>query len=869
MSSNKDILERISKTGGRTTVRKRVASESASASEGAPKTQTRVRAGVIRRRKKADKPPVGPPKLKKATPALSASVKEKPVAPVVEEVPVVAAPPEETVEAPVVEALPVVETPKVEEEKQEAPVVEEAPVEVASVEATTVEPAEEVKAIESTAPSEASSVEDAAPVVEAETVTSSGKSLPKLPGLGSAVIAPPPGYDPSNPEAHVAAPAKPKKEATKPSDRWSNEDSDSRGKGDKRPRRNEGEDRTRQKRRGRREAFTENFASPAFKRRKRTKRTGPKKASPKPSAQKRRIQIDETISLKQLAHEMSVKANDVIKILMGMGSMVTLNEQLDFDTAQLVSAEFDYEVVNIGFQEDEHLVEVEPSEDEQEGDIRPPVVTIMGHVDHGKTTLLDAIRGANVVDGEAGGITQHIGAYQVEHNGGLVTFIDTPGHEAFTSMRARGANATDIAILVVAADDGIMPQTIESINHVKAADVPLIVAVNKCDKPGVNPELVKQRLMEHGLVPEEFGGDTMTVNVSALKRTGLDGLLDAVQLIAEVSEFKAVSDRHATGVVLEARLEKGRGAVATILVKDGTLKKGDPVVFGSVAGKIRAMNSYEGKTLKMAGPSTPVEVIGLAAVPRAGDDFVVVKNDKAAKALASHREAAERDDSGGGKRKLTLEDLMAMGQEGSVEKKSLNLVVKADVQGSIEALKVSLEKLDIEGVDVKVLHGAVGGVTESDVTLAAAYNAIIVAFNVRPAPKARRELEKQGVDYRFYRVIYEALDEIQLAAKGKLDPIITEKVTATIEVRQVFNVPKIGAIAGCMVTDGQVMRRHKARLLRDSVVVWEGDIASLRRFKDDVRKVESGYECGVGLNKFNDIKAGDVIETFEMVENNA
>jgi translation initiation factor IF-2 len=376
---------------------------------------------------------------------------------------------------------------------------------------------------------------------------------------------------------------------------------------------------------------------------------------------------------------MGVKANDVIKILMGMGSMVTLNEQLDFDTAQLVAAEFDYEVVNVGFQEEEHLVEAEETSEEVEGDVRPPVVTIMGHVDHGKATLLDAIRGANVVDSEAGGITQHIGAYQVDHNGGLITFIDTPGHEAFTSMRARGANATDIAILVVAADDGIMPQTVESINHVKAADVPLIVAINKCDKPGVNPELVKQRLMEHGLVPEEFGGDTMTVNVSALKRTGLDNLLDAIQLIAEVSEFKAVADRHATGVVLEARLEKGRGAVATVLVKDGTLKKGDPVVFGSVAGKIRAMNSYAGKALTSAGPSTPVEVIGLAAVPRAGDDFVVVKNDKAAKALAAHREDAARDTSGGGKRKMTLEDLMAMGQDNTVENKSLNLVVKADV----------------------------------------------------------------------------------------------------------------------------------------------------------------------------------------------
>ena len=864
MSSNKDILDRISKTGGRTTVRKRVAAEPAGAPEGAPKTQTRVRAGVIRRRKKTESPPVGPPKLKKASPALKAPIKKE--APPVEEPPVVQEPP---VEAAPVEA----------KEEVEKVVTDTAPEVEAVVEAPVEEPPVEVVA---EAPQETEVVAESAPVsIEEPTVAASAdageesvasvapvKVMPKLPGLGSAVIAPPPGYDPANPDAHVAAPAA-KKKTTKPADRWADEDR-AKGKDDKKTsRRGDGEDRSRQRRRGRREAFTENFASPSFKRRKRTKRAGPKKASPKPSAQKRRVQVDETISLKQLSHEMSVKANDVIKILMGMGSMVTLNEQLDFETAQLVAAEFDYEVVNVSFQEEEHLVEVAESVEENEGDTRPPVVTIMGHVDHGKTTLLDAIRGANVVDGEAGGITQHIGAYQVDHNGSLVTFIDTPGHEAFTSMRARGANATDIAILVVAADDGIMPQTIESINHVKAADVPLIVAVNKCDKPGVNPELVKQRLMEHGLVPEEFGGDTMTVNVSALKRTGLDGLLDAIQLIAEVSEFKAVPDRHATGVVLEARLEKGRGAVATILVKDGTLKKGDPVVFGSVAGKIRAMNSYAGKTLKEAGPSTPVEVIGLAAVPKAGDDFVVVKNDKAAKALASHREAAERDNSGGGKRKMTLEDLMAMGQGDSVEKKNLNLVVKADVQGSIEALKVSLEKLDIEGVDVKVLHGAVGGVTESDVTLAAAYNAIIVAFNVRPAPKARRELEKQGVDYRFYRVIYEALDEIQLAAKGKLDPVITENVTATIEVRQVFTVPKVGAIAGCMVTDGQVMRRHKARLLRDSVVVWEGDIASLRRFKDDVRKVESGYECGVGLHKFNDIKTGDIIETYEMVENSA
>ncbi len=595
---------------------------------------------------------------------------------------------------------------------------------------------------------------------------------------------------------------------------------------------------------------------------KRRKKGVPKAASPKPKAQKRKVFVDGTISVKQLAMDMGEKAGMVIKVLMGLEVMATMNEQLDFDTAQLVANEFEYECVNVGFQEEEHLID-HAGDDEDEGAVaRPPVVTIMGHVDHGKTTLLDTIRKANVVTGEAGGITQHIGAYQARHKGQLVTFIDTPGHEAFTEMRARGAQATDIVILVVAADDGCMPQTIESINHTRAAGVPIVVAINKMDKPGATVDAIKQELMQHNLVPEEYGGETMMLPVSALQAEGIDELLDAVLLVAELAEFKANPDRHAEGVVLEARVEQGRGAVATVLVQRGTLKAKDPIVLGTVFGKVRAMADYNGKTLKVAGPSTPVEIMGLDDVPAAGDLFTVVASDKDAKKLAAHRADEARHTELNKHKKLTLQDLLARQNEGEVKK--LNLIVRADVQGSVEALKGALADLNVEGAEINILQAAVGKVSESDITLASTYDGVVIGFNVRPDAKARRAAEIKEVEVRHYRVIYQLLEDLEAAMKGLLEPEFEEKVQGHAEVRATFTIPKVGTIAGCFVTDGSLARGHQARLLREGVVVWEGKLKSLKRFKDDVREVQSGYECGLGLENYNDVKVGDELETFSV-----
>jgi translation initiation factor IF-2 len=484
----------------------------------------------------------------------------------------------------------------------------------------------------------------------------------------------------------------------------------------------------------------------------------------------------------------------------------------------------------------------------------------MGHVDHGKTTLLDTIRKANVAAGEAGGITQHTAAYQVVHDGEIITFIDTPGHEAFTEMRSRGAQVTDIVILVVAADDGIMPQTVEAINHSKAAGVQIMVAVNKCDKPGVNPDTVRQALMEHELVPEEYGGDTMMCNVSALKGDGLDDLLGNISLLAELSEYKANPDRHAEGSVLEARLEKGRGPVATVLVQAGTIRKGDSVVLGTVSGRVRAMSDSNGNAVKEAGPSMPVEIIGLQDVPSAGDNVIVVKDDKAARALAEHRADIARAASMDGPVKVTLEDLLAQAEEG--EKVTLNLIVKADVGGTLEAMKSSVDKIKVPGTEVKLLHTAVGAISESDITLAHTYGTVIIGFNVRPDAKARKAADSNGVEVRTYSVIYEALEDIELALKGLLSPTIKETVQGTAEVRETFSVPKLGMAAGCRIMEGKIARPHNIRLLRDGVVVWTGKLASLRRFKDDVKSVEKGYECGMRLDGFNDIKSGDIIEAY-------
>ncbi len=588
------------------------------------------------------------------------------------------------------------------------------------------------------------------------------------------------------------------------------------------------------------------------------KSSGPKKLSPQAKAIKRRVEVQGTITVAQLAHAMSAKAGQLIKTLIGMGQMATVNDVLDFDTATLVAAEFEFEVVNASFQEEKLMIDIE--DDPENMDPRPPVVTIMGHVDHGKTTLLDTIRRANVASGEAGGITQHISSYQVEHNGEPITFIDTPGHAAFTAMRARGAQVTDIVVLVVAADDGVMPQTVEVINHAKAADVEIIVAVNKCDKPDARPERVRQEMMQYGLVAEEFGGETMFVNVSAMTGAGVEDLLEAINLAAEVGDYQANSDRHAEGTVLEARLERGKGPVAIVLIQAGTLNRGDHFVVGTSWGRIRALTDHRGKKIKTAGPSDPVEIMGISEVPMAGDSFVVVGTDKDAKTLAEHRLEEARQSSLGQHKRMTLEELMKRGS--AEEKVTLNLIVKADVGGSLEALKASFASIDVEGTEIKILHDGVGAVSESDVTLAHTNQGVIIAFNVRPDANARRIIDGFGVEVRTYKVIYEAIEEVELALKGLLGPEIREVVQGTAEIRQTFSVPKVGTIAGCFVLTGKIARSHTIRLLRQSKIIWEGRLGSLRRFKDDVREVAVGYECGMNLDGYNDLKIGDVIEAY-------
>ncbi|RME27426.1 MAG: translation initiation factor IF-2, partial [Deltaproteobacteria bacterium] len=702
-----------------------------------------------------------------------------------------------------------------------------------------------------------------------------GGTKPAFPGLGSAVVAPPPGYDPNDPLGNRRRAKEAARQSTQDpaaggdsssASRWRDQRSGTADRGDLRERERRGGGRPKPKRRRRSSMFMDDYVPAAGRRRRSRKRGGPKKQSPKAAAHKRRVEVDGTITVANLAHGMSVKVSQVIKKLIEMGQMATANDELDFDTAAMVAEEFDYEVVDASFKEEELLLDLEEEEEEEGQEPRPPVVTIMGHVDHGKTTLLDTIRNANVAAGEAGGITQHTSAYQVEKDGRIITFIDTPGHEAFTEMRARGAQVTDIVVLVVAADDGVMPQTVEALNHSKAAGVQIIVAINKIDKPNAAPERVKQALMEHGLVPEEYGGETIFVPISALKGEGIDDLLEAINLVAEMGEYTANPNRHAEGTVLEARLEKGRGPVATVLVQAGTLKQGDRVVMGTTWGRVRAMPDYRGKKLKKAGPSTPVEIIGLHDVPQAGDNFVVVKDDKAAKQLAEHRaiEARRRAEAESSGKKVTLEDILKQREEG--ETLSLNLIIKSDVGGTLEAMRGALDKINVEGTEVKVLHSAVGGISESDITLAHTYGAIVIGFNVRPDAKARRAADAKGVEIRTYKVIYEALEDIEKGLRGLLGPTFEEKVQGTAEVREIFHVPKVGTIAGCLVTEGTVSRNHQVRLLRNGVVVYDGKLASLRRFKDDVREVKEGYECGMNLDGFNDIKPGDIIEAYSQEE---
>ncbi|HAZ21404.1 MAG TPA: translation initiation factor IF-2 [Firmicutes bacterium] len=576
-----------------------------------------------------------------------------------------------------------------------------------------------------------------------------------------------------------------------------------------------------------------------------------------------KLMIGPVISVKDLAAAMELAASEVIKKLMAMGVMSSINQDIDFETAQIIGNEFGVEVVPEGpTLEEQTLEEIEDSEE----DVMPrsPVVTVMGHVDHGKTSLLDRIRETHVTSQEAGGITQHIGAYQVEVRSKRITFLDTPGHEAFTAMRARGAQITDIVILVVAADDGVMPQTVEAINHVKAAQIPMIVAINKIDKPDANPDRVKQELTEYGLVAEEWGGDSIMVPVSAATGEGIDNLLEMVLLVSEMQDLKANPNRSAIGTVIEAKLDKGRGPVATVLIQKGTLFVGDVILVGSVFGRVRLLNNDKGKRVKKAGPSAPVEVVGLAELPEAGDTLYAVDDEKVARQLAESRSQKKRETELHQSSRVSLEDLFSKIQGG--ELKDLNIVIKADVRGSIEALEPSLNRLENEEVRVNVIHSGVGAVTETDVMLAAASNAIIIAFNVRPDPMAKRTAEKETVDIRMYRVIYDAINDVRAALEGMLTPEFKETVIGKAEVRQTFRVPKIGLIAGSYVTEGRILRTADVRVLRDNVVMHEGKIDSLRRFKDDAREVAQGYECGIGLEKFQDIKEGDVIEAFIMEE---
>ena len=579
-----------------------------------------------------------------------------------------------------------------------------------------------------------------------------------------------------------------------------------------------------------------------------------------PKAIKRIIKISETITVGELAKRMGTKANDLIRALMKMGLMATINHPLDFDTATLLATDFGYEIENVAIDLDEMMESAPDAPETLEK--RPPVVTIMGHVDHGKTSLLDAIREANVIAGEAGGITQHIGAYDVELKGRKITFLDTPGHEAFTAMRARGAKVTDIVILVVAADDGVMPQTKEAINHSKAAGVPIIVAINKIDKPDAKPERVKQELTEQGLVAEEWGGDTTMVEVSAKKQINLEELLEMVLLQADVMDLKANPNKEARGTIVEAKLDKGRGPVATVLVQEGSLKMGDYCVVGIHSGRVRAMQNDRGEKVLEAGPAMPVEVIGLSGVPDAGDIFVAMKDEKQAKEIATLRQIKQRELELAKHSKLSLEQLYEKIQKGEV--KDLNVIVKGDVQGSVEAVGESLRKLSTDAVRLNVIHSAVGAVTETDVNLATASNAIIIGFNVRPEVKAQNMAEKEGVDIRLYNIIYDAVEDVKKAMEGLLEPTLREKYLGRAEIRETFSVPKVGMVAGCYVQDGKMLRNAQVRLLRDNVVIYQGKMSSLRRFKDDVKEVASGYECGIGLENYNDLKIGDIIEAFEI-----
>lgn len=587
--------------------------------------------------------------------------------------------------------------------------------------------------------------------------------------------------------------------------------------------------------------------------------------APATAERKKAITIGDRITVKELSETIGIQVAEIIKHLMKLGVLATINQELDYDTAALVASEFGIELEKkptVSFEE--MLVQEDVEDDPASLQERPPVVTVMGHVDHGKTSLLDAIRNSRVTEQEAGGITQHIGAYMVEVNGKYITFIDTPGHEAFTSMRARGAKVTDIAVLVVAADDGVMPQTIEAINHAREANVPIIVAINKIDLPTANPERVKRELAEQGLLVEEWGGDTIAVPVSALKKQGIDSLLEMILLVAEMQELKANPNRLAKGTIIEAKLDKGRGPVATVLVQNGTLHVGDAIVAGTTYGRVRAMMDHNGRRLESAGPSVPVEVLGFSDVPEAGDIMYAVEDDKLARQVAEERKEKLKEASARSTLKASLDDLFNQIEQG--ELKELKLIIKADVQGTTEAVKQALERLSTEKVRIRTIHSGVGAITESDVMLASASNAIIIGFNVRPPSSVMELAEKEKIDIRLYRVIYDAIEDVKAAIKGMFEPTYKEVVLGHAEVRTTFRISGVGTVAGCYVTDGKIMRNAQVRIIRDGIVIHEGQIASLKRFKDDVREVAAGYECGVGISNFNDIKEGDIIEAFTQEE---
>ena len=576
------------------------------------------------------------------------------------------------------------------------------------------------------------------------------------------------------------------------------------------------------------------------------------------------VYYSEELTIGELCKVIGKSSAEVLKQLLMLGIMASINQSLDRDTVELIANEADFEVKDKIFTDVVEFEKIELVDDETSLEKRPPVVTIMGHVDHGKTTLLDTIRKSRVTSGEAGGITQHIGAYQVEHNGELITFLDTPGHAAFTSMRARGAKVTDICILVVAADDGVMPQTKEAVDHAKAAGVPIIVAVNKMDKPEANPERVMQELLEQELVPEEWGGDTIYVKIAAIACEGIDDLLEMVTLTAEMQDLKANPNRLSSGTVIEAKLDIGRGPVATLLVENGTLQIGDSIVVGDQYGRVRTMSDDLGSNIKTATPSTPVEITGIHGVPLAGDRFMVFSNEKEARQISEKRAVNTNARKNMPTAAVTLDDLFSKISEGDV--KELNVIIKGDVQGSVEALNGSLQKIEVEGVSVKIIRTSVGTITENDITFALASQAIIIGFNVRPTSSVRIAAENAGVDMRLHSIIYNAIDEIEAAMKGMLDPVFVEKVTGQLEVRQTFKVSKVGTIGGCYVIEGMVNRNSGVRVIRDGIVVFEGNLASLKRFKDEVKEVNAGYECGVTVERYNDIKEGDIIEAYIMEE---